>query len=163
MEYLPTPQDVVRQLLIENEFGVMPGIAQVVPDQRLEVDPPQIFTRAFPDDVSYLIWLKQIRGKFWEFVSDGEPQEHKGLHVMVRYPLREEEDLGYTLAESLWRFLGKVSDETVTVGNYTFRIQGIYRTSPILDIGEQEEESRSDWAFEMNVVFAYPPYQLIED
>lgn len=160
MEYLATPPDVIRQLLIDNSYGVAPGIDQQVPDQRLEVDPPQIFTRAFPDNVSYLIWLKLIHGRVFEFVSDGEPHEHKGLHVMVRYPLREEDDLGYTLAESLWRFLGKVSNQTVTIGAYTFRIQSIYRTTPIMDIGEQSEKARSDWAFEMNVVFAYPPYQL---
>lgn len=160
MEYLATPQDVIRQLLVDNDYGVMPGIRQVVPDQRLEVDPPQIFTRAFPDDIAYLIWLKMIRGRVFEFCSEGEPQEHKGIHVMVRYPTREEEDLGYTLAESLWRFLGKVSNQTVTVGAYTFTIQSMYRTTPIMDIGEQSEKARSDWAFEMNIAFAYPPYQL---
>lgn len=160
---LATPPDVIRQLLVDNDFGVHPGISQVIPDQRLEVDPPQIFTRAFPDDISYLIWLKLIRGRHFEMVSDGEPIEHKGLHVMVRYPTRDEDDLGYSLAESLWRFLGKVSNETVTIGAYTFTIQSIYRTVPIIDIGEQEEKARSDWAFEVNVVFAYPPYQLNED
>jgi hypothetical protein len=158
--------DVIQKYLVDNSYGVLPhgpiGIVQIVPDQHLLVDAPQIFTRSVPDDVNYLIFLKQIRGRFMEMVADGEPWEHKGLNVHVRHPSGPPGLDGYDLTESLWRFLGKTSNQDVTLGSYVYTIQSIYRTQPIIDLGEEPEKSRSSWAFEVNVAFAYPPYQKIE-
>lgn len=162
-DLLASTPDIIRKLLIDNDFGVMPGIRQVAPGMTLTVDPPQIFTRSAPEDINYLIFLKTIAGRMMEMVSDGEPNEHRGLSVYVRAPTTEDRELdpGYTAAESLYRFLGKINNETVTIGSYTYRIQSIYRTQPVMDIGEEAEKSRSEWGFEVNVVFAYPPYQRI--
>lgn len=163
-EILASTAEVIRKLLIDNDFGVMPGIRQINPDMSLTVDPPQIFTRALPDEINYAILIKTIAGRSWSMVSDGEPRDHTGINVLCRAPItdRELDDIAYHTAHSVYRFLGKIQNQSVTVGQYTFNIQSIYRTLQVIDAGEQAEKSRTDWVFEANVVYAIPPYTLTE-
>lgn len=159
-DVLSSQSKVVREILIADGFGVMSGIRAIDAHQTLLVDPPQIYVRSAPQDLSYIILLKDVPGmEFGEDMSTGHPFEHPGVHITVRHP----NDDGYSLIKSIYEFLGYVRNVNVTIGSYTYNIQNINRTRRILDIGEDEEKGWGSWTCEVCVVFQDPPRTVVED
>jgi len=158
---LASPAKIIQALLVADGWGVMPGIFQVVPDQSLLVDPPQIFTEAVPDDVNYLIYCRNVAGRSFGHDQDtGRIQSHKGVSIMVRHPNED----GYTLAEGVFDFLSTITFQSVTIDCYSYNIQSVYPTVPHpIDMGEEESKSRLRWVMDFCVAMQEPPRTLIEE
>jgi hypothetical protein len=148
---MASPADILRVALVAAGVVQMPGVpGQLLPYVQQPGDASILcYVGSMPEDVSQAVCLYDNAGRmFGRRQRDGKEMIHAGVKALVRFPTYDYYDRVNTLAlamQSLTR---------------TGVIQSVYRTSPIISLGEETNRRRQRWSFNLRIAFTDAQPQL---
>lgn len=149
---MASPAEVVRQYLINSGLVILPVVTgEVIPAQQLPGDGSTVcFTRSMPDDYDQAVCIFNTTGPiFGRRQRDGKQLMHPGVNVFVRTL----DDTGYDLAVTLANALDASTRSTIMIDEMEYLVQSIYRTSPVISLGEEVGKQRQRWSINARVAF----------
>lgn len=150
----------MRAYLIQQGVVVLPlrpgkniGFRQIRPG----IDPTPCFVSSMPDDYDNAVMIRGVAGAhFGRFQSTGQTMLHPGLKIMVRTLLYEQ---GWPLAQSIATALDNFTAATIIVDDETHAVQSIYRTSNVIELGEEIGKKRQ--LFSINARIAMQAAEIL--
>jgi hypothetical protein len=147
-----SPAYILRQILVDAQIVIMPAVlGQTIPFVQTPQDGSTVcYVSSMPDDVDQVVCLYNTMGRLFGRLQEGKTKVHPGIKVEVR---ALDPGTGYDLISCISNALDKIQTQTVTVDEIDHYIQSVYRTSPIVELGEEVGKKRQ--LFTLNARMAF--------
>jgi hypothetical protein len=147
-----SPANILRQILVDAGLVTMPGVPQqTVPFQQAPGDGSTLcYTSSLPDDEDQAVLIKGTAGKvFGRQMRGGKTDVHHGVKFNIRSP---NDEIGSLLAIALADGVDKIPPLlTVVLNEVSHYVQSVYRTSSVMEMGEERGKKRQLWSFNVRI------------
>lgn len=151
---LASPSKIVRAVLVSKGLVTEPAQENQIPIEQLPGDGSTLcYVSSLPDEIDQAVLIKGTAGLlFARGMRAGDYFQHPGIKILVR---ALDHDTGYDLISRLCtQGIDTVNRNTViTLDGTTHYVQSIYRTSTIIELGEEQDKKRQLFTINARVAF----------
>jgi ribosome biogenesis GTPase A len=146
------PAEIIRSILVTQKLVAMPPVAgKTVPFQQLPGDGTTLcFIGSMPDTPDQAVAIYDTPGIIWgRRQRDAKDLVHSGILIKIRTL----DYSGYDLANNLANSLVTIKQTNTIIGETTYYVASVYRTSNVVSLGEQVGKKRQQWTVQARVAF----------
>lgn len=140
---MSSPAEIIRAALVQ--VGLV-----ILPRGRGPSTTP-CYVASLPDAPDQVVRIRDMVGLlFGRIQPTGKTLQHHGIKVTIRTL----DFTGYDFANSILNGIETLTNFTVVIAGQKHIVQSAYRTTPLIDMGEEVGKKRQLWSFNARVAFA---------